>query len=232
MHLTKGIRDRLLERLEEATLPFRMAQRAGSGLTGSGLAGSCKAGSHEAGCTEGSWLWAVRTAVGTPVEELARRLGVQQREIFRLEQAERESRITLGSLRRAAEAMDCELTYGLTPKRGTLGAMAAARNAAREDALKKRRMELNKRRAAAGKPRRGRDPQLAAIKVLLRLAETGAASADGAAREDNSGRLKELADRHVGWNSRKIAEALMAKALKGELGPVKMLVELAEQKGR
>jgi hypothetical protein len=36
MHLTKGIRDRLLERLEEATLPFRMAQRAGPGLTGSG----------------------------------------------------------------------------------------------------------------------------------------------------------------------------------------------------
>jgi hypothetical protein len=103
--------------------------------------------------------------------------------------------------------------------------MAAARNAARENALKKRRMELNERRAAAGKPRRGRDPQLAAIKELLRLAETGA-------REDNSGRLKELADRHVGWNSRKIAEALMAKALKGELGPVKMLVELAEQKGR
>jgi transcriptional regulator with XRE-family HTH domain len=164
--------------------------------------------------------------VGTPVEELARRLGVQQREIFRLEQAERESRITLGSLERAAEAMDCELTYGLTPKRGTRGAMAAARNAARENALKKRRMELNERRAAAGKPRRGRDPQLAAIKELLRLAETGAA------REDNSGRLKELADRHVGWNSRKIAEALMAKALKGELGPVKMLVELAEQKGR
>ena len=104
--------------------------------------------------------------------------------------------------------------------------MAAARNAARENALKKRRMELNERRAAAGKPRRGRDPQLAAIKELLRLAETGAA------REDNSGRLKELADRHVGWNSRKIAEALMAKALKGELGPVKMLVELAELKGR
>jgi transcriptional regulator with XRE-family HTH domain len=44
--------------------------------------------------------------VGTPVEELARRLGVQQREIFRWEQSEWESRITLGSLERAAEAMD------------------------------------------------------------------------------------------------------------------------------
>ena len=60
------------------------------------------------------------------MEELARRLGVKQREIFRLEQAERESRIALGSLQRAAEAMDCELTYGLTPKRGTRGAAAAA----------------------------------------------------------------------------------------------------------
>jgi transcriptional regulator with XRE-family HTH domain len=214
MHLTRAIRELLLERLEEAVLPFRMT--------------------HKAGCTEGSWLWAVRTAVGTPVEELARRLGVQQREIYRLEQAERESRITLGSLQRAAEAMDCELTYGLTPKRGTLRAMAAARNAARGDALKKRRNELNERRAAAGKPRRGRDPQLAAIKILVRLAEAApedkSAREDGSVHEDGTEHLTELANHHLGWNSRKIAGALMAKALEGELEPVRMLVELAEQK--
>jgi len=88
----------------DVALPDGAESGVGPDWVGTGWVGQCRV--SQAGCTEGSWLWAVRTAVGTPVEELARRLGVQQREIFRLEQAERESRITLGSLERAAEAMD------------------------------------------------------------------------------------------------------------------------------
>lgn len=206
LHLAREIRERLLEKLEAEMLPFQMA--------------------HKSACVEGGWLWAVRTAVGIPVEELARRQEVQQREIFRLEQAERESRITLGALKRAAAAMDCEFTYGLTPKRGTLGAMAAVRRAAREKALARNRLELNERRAAAGKPRRGKDGQLAAIKALVRLAEEGAVS------EGVPERMQELADRHVGRDSRKIADVLMAKALKGDRASTKLLVQLAERKGR
>jgi len=95
---------------------------------------------------------------------------VSRREIFRLEKSEEESRIELGTLRRAAEALDCELVYALTPRRRTLNEMAAAQRAKRETARKQARAEMDERRVAEGKPRRGPDPQLAAIKELLRLA--------------------------------------------------------------
>jgi hypothetical protein len=39
-----------------------------------------------------------------------------------------------------------------------------------EKALEDKRAETDERRLQEGKPRRGRDPQLAAIKELLRLA--------------------------------------------------------------
>ena len=117
-----------------------------------------------------SWVRALRQAVGISAVEFARRMGVSTREVFRLEKAEEESRIQLGTLRRAAEALDCELIYALTPKRGTLGEMAAVRRVAREAARKQARADADERRVAEGKPRKGRDPQLAAIKLLLKMA--------------------------------------------------------------
>jgi transcriptional regulator with XRE-family HTH domain len=204
MHMAKAMRERMLEKLEEAMVSLRVVRKSA--------------------CVDGGWLWAVRLAVGTPVEELARRQDVRPREIFRLEQAERESRITLGALKRAAEAMDCELTYFLTPKRGTLGAMAAARNAAWEKALKGRRLEADERRVAEGKPRRLKDPQLAAIKELVRLAGVGEAARDGEER------LRELADGQLGRNSKEIAGSMAAKALKGDRAYSEELVRLALMK--
>jgi len=78
------------------------------------------------------WLRAVRQVVGIPVKEVARRLGVCKLEVFRLEKSESESRIILGTLRRAAEALDCDLIYALTPRKGTLEELAAEQRAARE----------------------------------------------------------------------------------------------------
>jgi hypothetical protein len=153
MHMRKEMRERLLARLEEATLPFRLTEKT----------------AH----IEEGWLQGVRLAVGTPAEELARRQGVQAWEVFRLERAERASRITLRALRRAAEAMDCELSYCLTPKRGTLTDMAAVQNAAKAKALGKRRVKADDRRSYEGKKRRRRDPQLNAIKALVALAGIG-----------------------------------------------------------
>jgi transcriptional regulator with XRE-family HTH domain len=200
MHMAKRMRERMLEKLEEAMVPLRVVRKSAS--------------------VDGGWLWAVRLAVGTPVEELARRQDVCKGEIFRLERAERESRITLGALKRAAEAMDCELTYFLTPKRGTLGAMAAARQAAWERALRKRRLEADERRAAEGKPRRLRDPQLAAIKELLRVAGVGATP------RDDDERLGQSADERLGRNSGKIARIMTKKAIKGDLAYTKELLRL------
>ena len=78
------------------------------------------------------WLRAVRQVVGIPVKEVARRLGVCKWEVLRLEKAESESTITLRTLRRGAEALDCDLVYALTPRKGTLEELAAEQRAARE----------------------------------------------------------------------------------------------------
>jgi predicted DNA-binding mobile mystery protein A len=72
------------------------------------------------------WLRTVRRAVGIPVAEAAGRMGVVQSDVYRMEYAEGRGVIELQTLRRAAEALGCELVYGLVPKEGTLAKMAAA----------------------------------------------------------------------------------------------------------
>jgi predicted DNA-binding mobile mystery protein A len=117
-----------------------------------------------------SWVRAVRQAVGMPALEFARRMGVQEREVYRMERAEEESRIELGSLRRAAEALDCELIYALTPRKGTLSEMAAAHRAEREKVLDIKRVKNDDKRECEGKPRLYQDPQLVALHKLVRMA--------------------------------------------------------------
>ena len=118
-------------KLDEILLAFRVARTAAGERTG--------------------WLREVRQAVGIPVEEIARRLGVCRWEVFRLEKSEIESRIMMGTLRRAAEALDCDLVYALTPRQGTLEELAteqrAAREQAREAALEIVRTEEKEREA-------------------------------------------------------------------------------------
>jgi predicted DNA-binding mobile mystery protein A len=99
-------------KLDETLLAFRVARTAAGQRTG--------------------WLREVRQVVNIPVKEVARRLGVGKWEVFRLEKAESESTITLRTLRRGAEALDCDLVYALTPRQGTLEELAAEQKAARE----------------------------------------------------------------------------------------------------
>jgi transcriptional regulator with XRE-family HTH domain len=65
---------------------------------------------------------------------MARRLGVTKYEVFRVEKAEWESRIVLATLRRAADALGCELIYALAPREGSLEDLAALERAEREKA--------------------------------------------------------------------------------------------------
>lgn len=62
------------------------------------------------------WIKAIREALGMSAVELARRLGVGVPTVTRMELSEAEDRITLSTLRRAAEAMGCELQYALVPQ--------------------------------------------------------------------------------------------------------------------
>lgn len=70
------------------------------------------------GQTEGL-LQAVRTALGLRAGVVAERLGVNRSVLFRLEKSEKEWRINLASMSRVAEAMGCEVVYGIIPRKGT-----------------------------------------------------------------------------------------------------------------
>ena len=66
------------------------------------------------------WLRAIREAAGISASEVARILKTSRALPAQLEKAEAEDRITLKSLRAAANALGCDLVYALVPKRETL----------------------------------------------------------------------------------------------------------------
>ena len=77
------------------------------------------------------WIAAIRKSLGMSVRQLAERIGVTQQSTARLESNEAEDSITLKSLRKAAEALDCRVVYALIPNEGSLDA------AIRKQAIKK-----------------------------------------------------------------------------------------------
>jgi predicted DNA-binding mobile mystery protein A len=61
------------------------------------------------------WIRAIREAIGMTADQLASRLGVSQPRIIAIEKAEQHGAITMNTLSRAAEALDCTLVYALVP---------------------------------------------------------------------------------------------------------------------
>src|SRR6478752_5998646 len=66
------------------------------------------------------WVRAVRDALGMSTRQLASRMRVTQPTVVQLEQSEANGTIQLATLRRAADALDCELVYALVPRSGSL----------------------------------------------------------------------------------------------------------------
>jgi len=62
------------------------------------------------------WIAAIRAALDMTVRQFATRLGVTPSNVVRLEQRERDDTISLGALRRAADALDCDLVYAVVPR--------------------------------------------------------------------------------------------------------------------
>jgi predicted DNA-binding mobile mystery protein A len=62
------------------------------------------------------WLRAVREAVGLSQAEVAGKMTVKRQSYAQFEEAEERGSISLASMRRAAEAMDCELVYFVVPR--------------------------------------------------------------------------------------------------------------------
>ena len=63
------------------------------------------------------WIRAIREALGMTTAQLAKRIGVSQPRVVAIEKAEKQGSITLHSLERAAQAMDCRVVYALVPRK-------------------------------------------------------------------------------------------------------------------
>jgi hypothetical protein len=83
-------RTKMRKELDELLLPFRMALL----LSRSGW--KRKSG------LKGGWLRSLRDAIWMPVDEMARRMGVQRSAVHRMERAEQSEGTQLATLRRAA----------------------------------------------------------------------------------------------------------------------------------
>lgn len=81
------------------------------------------------------WLRAIREALGMSADQVARHLHIGRTRILDFEKAEAEDRITLGSLKKVAEAMGCKLVYAIVPESGTILQLAEKR--ARDEASKR-----------------------------------------------------------------------------------------------
>lgn len=64
------------------------------------------------------WLRATRTALGLSQAHVAGKLSLTQQAYAEFEAAEERGAISLNSLQRAAEAMECELIYFVVPRAG------------------------------------------------------------------------------------------------------------------
>lgn len=71
------------------------------------------------------WIKAIREGLGMAATHLAHRLGVATSTVTRLEGSEADDTITLATLRRAAEALGCELHYALVPKQSLADTLEA-----------------------------------------------------------------------------------------------------------
>ena len=65
----------------------------------------------------GGWLRSIREALGRSLRAQAEIAGVAPVTVNKSERSEVEDRISLAQLRKLAAALDCELVYGLVPKK-------------------------------------------------------------------------------------------------------------------
>jgi len=91
------IRAIILQGLEERIVPLNAARRAAT-------------------MPARGWLRAVREAIGLSQSAVAGRAAVKRQSYSQFEAAEERGAISVASLRRVAEAMECELVYFIVPK--------------------------------------------------------------------------------------------------------------------
>ena len=64
------------------------------------------------------WIRAIRDSLGMTASQLGKRMGVTHAAVFELEKSERNGVARVDTLRRAADALDCDFVYAFLPRRG------------------------------------------------------------------------------------------------------------------
>ena len=62
------------------------------------------------------WIRAIRDALGMTARQLANRLGVAQQAVARIEKEEMAGSVTIKTMRRIADSLDCVFVYGFVPR--------------------------------------------------------------------------------------------------------------------
>lgn len=83
------------------------------------------------------WVHTIRTALGMTQSQLARRLGMSASSVSSLEKRDAAGTATVASLRKAAEALDCDLRIAFVPRKGL-------QRAVEEQAIRKAKEERNR----------------------------------------------------------------------------------------
>jgi predicted DNA-binding mobile mystery protein A len=63
------------------------------------------------------WIKTIRKVLGMTSQQLGKRCGISKQRVLRIEQDEVLGVITLATLEKLAKQLDCELVYGLVPKK-------------------------------------------------------------------------------------------------------------------
>ncbi len=74
------------------------------------------------------WAKAIRESLGLTTRQLAMRLGSKQSSVVSLEAREARKKVTLESLEKVANAMDCTLIYAIVPSKRSLDSILEERS--------------------------------------------------------------------------------------------------------
>lgn len=66
------------------------------------------------------WIRFVRKSIGMSLRQLGERMGITPQSVSDIEHREADGKVTLSTLRDAAEALDMRVVYALVPKQGTM----------------------------------------------------------------------------------------------------------------
>ena len=83
------------------------------------------------------WLHRIRQALGMSAPQLADRIGMTRQGVADLESREQDGSATLAALRKAAEAMNCDLVYAIVPRTSLVDVLS-------KQARKKATEEMNR----------------------------------------------------------------------------------------